>query len=301
VHSGDVLVALDATVERIAATRARARVTELEPQVASIERELEAEDDARENATTAELDAEQELHARVRAAETELAFAEKERAREQASADNGVSPRAMRERAESEYDQRKAGLEAVRHQADALGAAHRERADSRRVRREQLERQNAELTSALGAAQSEASRLYHEVERRTITSPVNGVLGEVVALRPGAVVHAGDLVATVVPDGTLQIVAEYQPAAIGRIAVGQPAHLRLDAFPWTRYGTVAARVAGVGTEVRDGTIHVELAIVAGSLPVRHGMTGTTEIEIEHVSPVQLVLRAIGDRLSWTSP
>ena len=32
-------------------------------------------------------------------------------------------------------------------------------------------------------------------------------------------------------------------AVVGRIRPGQPARLRLEGFPWTQYGTVAATVA----------------------------------------------------------
>jgi len=296
VAAGDVLVALDATREQIAAKRARAHVVELAPQVESIERELAAEDDARRNGAAADLGSEQETLAKVRAAEEALAFAERERAREQLAAANGVSPQATRERAETEAKQRKSALEALQHQADSFAAEHRERTDTRRARREQLDRQHGELVSELAAAQAEVARLDHEIELHTIRTPVAGTLGEIVTLRPGAVLHAGDGIATVVPAGALQVVAEYAPAALGRIAPGQPARVRLDAYPWTRFGTLDARVVRVGSETREGTIRVELAIEHAPVPTRHGLSGTVEIEVERLSPAALALRAIGARL-----
>jgi hypothetical protein len=51
------------------------------------------------------------------------------------------------------------------------------------------------------------------------------------------------------------------PAALGRIQPGQPARLRLDA--------------------------------ALPIPLQHGLPGTVEVEVDHVSPATLVLRTAG--------
>ena len=298
VADGDVLVELDATSERIAADKARARVVALAPQVESLERELAAEDDARLHGGEAAIGAEREVLARLRAAEAELAFAEQDFARESTLASSGASPQEARERAASMVKQRRAALEALEHESESLEAAHRERSDSRRARREQLSRQHGELADQLSSARAESERLTHELARRTIRAPLAGTLGEVVAIRPGAVVQESDVVATVVPDGSLHVVADYGVIAFGRLAVGQPARVRLDGFPWTRYGSVGARVARVATELRDGTIRVELDItdVPATLTVHHGMTGTVDVEVERTSPVSLMLRSIGEDL-----
>ncbi|MGE5186927.1 MAG: HlyD family secretion protein [Acidobacteriota bacterium] len=298
VAAGDVLVDLDATAEQIAAARAHTRIAALEPQLASSERELAAEDAGGRSGAEAELDAEREVDARRRAADAGLALAERDLAREQQLADKGASPREALDRATALVAQRRATFEAVQHEADSLGASHRERDEGRRAHREQLEREHDEIASDLAATRAEAARLDHEVERRTIRAPVAGTLGEVAALRPGAVVHDGDVVASVVPAGQLQVVAEYGAAALGRLAPGQHARLRVDGFPWTRYGTVPATVTRVGSELRDGTIRVELALAGDSpaIPVRHGMTGVVDVEVERASPVALLLRTIGESL-----
>ena len=56
-------------------------------------------------------------------------------------------------------------------------------------------------------------------------------------------------------------------------------------------------------EPRDGWIRVELEIdrpTSFPLPLRHGMSGTLDVEVERVSPAVLVLRAVG-RLLDASP
>ena len=101
--------------------------------------------------------------------------------------------------------------------------------------------------------------------------------------------------------GVLKIVADFlPPAALGRIQPGQPARLRLEGFPWTQYGAVAATVASVASEVRDGWVRVELAVrpdAASPIPLQHGLPGTIEVEVDHVSPAMLVLRTAGSLIT----
>jgi hypothetical protein len=97
--------------------------------------------------------------------------------------------------------------------------------------------------------------------------------------------------------GMLKIMTDFlPPAALGRIQPGQPARLRLDGFPWMQYGAVSATVASVASEVRDGWVRVELAVrpdAAPPIPLQHGLPGTVEVEVDHVSPATLVLRTAG--------
>jgi len=89
------------------------------------------------------------------------------------------------------------------------------------------------------------------------------------------------------------------------IQPGQTAQLKLDGYPWTIYGTVPAKVTRVGTEpgivatpeAIPGTVRVELDIETPSDPriqLQHGLTATVEIEVARVSPVALLMRAIGE-------
>jgi membrane fusion protein (multidrug efflux system) len=299
VADGDPLVELDATGERIAADKARARVAALVPELASIEQELAAEQDARRDGGDAERDAEREVEDRLHAAQATLASAQRELAREVHLAETGATRISDRDKAETLVAERSAAVAELEHELRAAGASHRAAGSGRRAHFEQLSRQRSELVDELSAQRAEVERLAHEVERRIIRAPIAGALGEVAALRPGAVVRAGDVIATVVPPGRLHVVAEYSAVALGRLALGQRARIRLDGFPWTRYGTVPARVARVGSELRDGAIRVELELTDDrpTLPVQHGMTCAVDIEVERTSPASLLLRMIGESLN----
>jgi hypothetical protein len=105
----------------------------------------------------------------------------------------------------------------------------------------------------------------------------------------------------VVPTGDVKVVADFLPAsAIGRVRVGQHARVRLDGYPWIEYGTLAATVSGVGSELRGGRIRIELAVArdpSSPLPLEHGLPGVAEIEVERATPATLVSRAVGKMLA----
>jgi membrane fusion protein (multidrug efflux system) len=136
------------------------------------------------------------------------------------------------------------------------------------------------------------------VERRKIRAPVTGRLGECAVLRPGSHISEGQQLGVILPSGRLQITAEFQPsAALGKLRPGERATMRLEGFPWAQYGTVAAQVVQVASEIRDGKVRVELAVnghPAARIPLQHGLPGTVEVEIERISPVALLLRSAGD-------
>ena len=175
-------------------------------------------------------------------------------------------------------------------------------------RRSSIELQRTQLLKAQGESKAIAAninRLEYEIYRHTIRATVSGSIGSVNALREGSVVEEGQILGTIVPEGDLQIVADFPPAAVfGRIHTGQSARLRLDGFPWSQYGSVEGIVTCVGSAAHDGRVRVELAMVAPEsnplIPKEHGLPGTLEIEVDRVSPVTLMLRAAGRRLARPS-
>ncbi len=119
----------------------------------------------------------------------------------------------------------------------------------------------------------------------------------------GSFVQQGDRIGAIVPEGKVRIVAYFHPGeALGRVRAGQPAKMRLQGFPWSQFGSIAARVKRVAGEVREGLVFVELApdhSAATTIPVQHGLPGAVEVEVERVSPVSLVLRIAGKRFGWS--
>lgn len=300
VRQGDVLLELDATDTRLLLDEVDARTAGLQGQIAALRAEVAARELAiaeSERAGKANLSEAAALQAES-ATVAGLAAQEGERAEKLYQA--GVVAEAERSRARASVEQSRALATArARRLAVVETEARRELAD-RKAEKANLERMLAGLQAELQAAEVEQAKLREQLARHVVRAPVAGVLGQVQAPRLGSMVETGQTVAVITPEGGLAIVADFAPVdVVGRVRVGQPARMRADGFAWTQYGTLAARVAAVSGEAEGGLVRVTLAISEPErtpIPLRHGVTGAVEIEIEQVSPATLVLRAAGGLL-----
>jgi membrane fusion protein (multidrug efflux system) len=135
------------------------------------------------------------------------------------------------------------------------------------------------------------------VDERLIRAPVTGRLGRVSGHQVGSFVEEGARLGDLVPANAARAVAYFPLAALGRLRPGQPARIRLEAFPWTQFGVLRGRVERVATESSEGRLRAELLLDAAEgasgPPAEHGLVGTAEVEVERVSPLTLVVRAAG--------
>lgn len=85
--------------------------------------------------------------------------------------------------------------------------------------------------------------------RHRIAAPVDGVVQGVGELAEGSFVQRGDRLMAVVPaDGGLEIRAYVRNRDVGFVKAGQRAIVKIDAFPFTRYGTTEGVVEGVSPD-----------------------------------------------------
>jgi HlyD family secretion protein/adhesin transport system membrane fusion protein len=116
----------------------------------------------------------------------------------------------------------------------------------------------AELGSAaLDEARTEAARIAQEIaeteaaigrledraERVLLRAPSAGVVRGLAVTRPGTVLAPGALIAEVLPaDATLVVEARITPRDIGFVSPGQPVTVKVQAFDFSRFGTVEGQV-----------------------------------------------------------
>lgn len=298
VRAGDLLFELDSAVEQRRLGSARTRLAALGPRIAETQKELDATLAAIRAESQTGLTAVQEARARAREArlQTQLANSEAQRF----SKLEGHVAEIEVERAATTAQMRQASADASKLDVQRL-------IDDRRARVRSGEARAAALRVTLVTLQGEqqtlsasAAELEEIIEKRHIRAPSSGLIGELPPLHPGSYVAEGAKLATVLPNTDLILVAEFDPAsALGRIKLAQSAQLRLTGFPWLEYGVVPARVTQVASEVRDGTVRVELALLRDSrplIPYQHGLPGTVEVQVERTSPAKLLLRSLGRRL-----
>ena len=133
-----------------------------------------------------------------------------------------------------------------------------------------------------------------------ITAPVDGEVQDIGELAEGSFVQRGDRLMAVVPaGGGLEVRAWIRNRDVGFVAAGQTAIVKIDAFPFTRYGTTEGVVEGVsldavgegGSGAPDGTpdeftagylarialTRPALEIDGAVVPLRPGMRAAVDI------------------------
>lgn len=301
VQAGDVLVELDANPEHLQIQEQRARRSVLDPQLESLHAEIEAALQARAQEGEASLSALAEGRARIREAEASARFTENDLLRYKQLFELGAKSERDYARAQSEAQRSVANVESLQQAVARLEREQLTRESDRDAKIRGLRAEISRLEGKKTTTTAVLDRLQYDVEKRRIRAPVSGRLGAITTLRAGAVLHEGDPVGTIVPAGTLKIVAEFPPeAALGRIRPGQAARLRLKGFPWAQYGSIGARVTTVANEIRDGKVRVECELASKAvtlIPEEHGLPGSIEIEVERISPARMALRAAGEMLT----
>jgi len=87
------------------------------------------------------------------------------------------------------------------------------------------------------------------LEHKTLVSPIDGIVQAVSVTTIGQVVTTGQELMRLVPDNApLEIEAYVENKDIAFIQQGQEAIVKVEAFPFTRYGTVSGQVTHVAAD-----------------------------------------------------
>ena len=84
---------------------------------------------------------------------------------------------------------------------------------------------------------------------QALRAPVTGIVGQLAVHTEGGVVEATKPIMTVVPsDGKMVAEVKLLNRDAGFVSPGQPVAMKLDAFPFSRYGTISGRVLSVSPD-----------------------------------------------------
>ena len=108
----------------------------------------------------------------------------------------------------------------------------------------------------LAAAETKAASLAQEVVKagqrtgqQTLTAPINGVVQQLAVHTVGGVVTPAQQLMVVVPHGhQLEAEAWVENKDIGFVKAGQPVEIKVEAFPFTRYGVIGGRLVSVSND-----------------------------------------------------
>lgn len=141
-------------------------------------------------------------------------------------------------------------------------------------------------------------------DQRLIRAPYAAVILRLPARTVGSVVERADVLAVLARnDSPLKARLSLPDHALARLRPQQPVQLQLDAFPYQRHGSVAARLDWISpAAIRDDStrgFRADALPRASQLALQAGMQGTARIEIERRTLFQRALdplRGLHDRM-----
>ncbi|MBR1153694.1 HlyD family type I secretion periplasmic adaptor subunit [Bradyrhizobium sp. JYMT SZCCT0428] len=91
-----------------------------------------------------------------------------------------------------------------------------------------------------------------KLTRTKLYAPADGIVQQVAVTTVGQVVTTGQQLMTIVPnDGRFQVEVYVANTDIGFVKVGQDAVIKLDTFPFTRFGSLHGKVTRIATDAID--------------------------------------------------
>ena len=131
----------------------------------------------------------------------------------------------------------------------------------------------AEQSQKLAEIERKRDRLVQELikaqwktDRTQLKAPIAGTVQQLAVTTLGQVVSSGQSLLTLVPrDAPIEVEVMIANKDIGFVEAGQPAVVKIEAFPFTRYGTIAGEVAKVSRDAvdeRDATTLSDAATAA---------------------------------------
>ena len=106
-----------------------------------------------------------------------------------------------------------------------------------------------EALATMEQARLELRSASLRAERNRLRAPVNGTVHRLSVHTVGGVVRAAEPLMAIVPEGVaLEVEVSVLNRDIGFIEVGQPVEVKVEAFPFTRYGLVEGEVAHLSAD-----------------------------------------------------
>jgi hemolysin D len=191
--------------------------------------------------------------------------------------------------------------------AEAMAEQHLASIDAT-FRREALDAFNeADATARL--RQEELTIAEDRNSRTTLTAPASGIVQQLQVHTVGAVLRPADSLLVIVPDGsTLVVDAMVLNRDAGFVREGQPVRVKLEAFPFTRYGVIDGRLTFMSRDaVQDEHLglvfpaRVELqqfsiTVDRRVMPLTAGLAATAEIRTGRRRIIEFLLSPLQRRV-----
>lgn len=136
-----------------------------------------------------------------------------------------------------------------------------------------------------------------------LRSPVDGIVQQLAVHTRGGVVQPAETLMLVVPrEGQLVVDARVSSRDVGFVRAGQPVRIKVDAFPFTDYGTVEGVLENLSPDAIEdeeaGLVYAARVRIAqrGRLPLGPGMSVSAEVRTGRRRVIQYLLSPIVTRV-----
>ena len=152
-------------------------------------------------------------------------------------------------RAEKELNEQRKLAEQIQ---DSLKEAERNLEALRKERERSILGEIIDKERTISVLEGEFTKATRRSQLERLYSPVNGTVHGLATHTIGGVVTSAQPIITIVPDGTpLVVEAMALNQDIGFIHPGQKAELKLDTFPFQKYGTIEAELSYVSPDAQE--------------------------------------------------
>jgi hemolysin D len=184
--------------------------------------------------------------------------------------------------------------ERLKESKSALKATELARSQSQA---EYISRVSAEMMDAqrrMQTGRQEFLKASYREAYQVLTAPISGTVQQLAVNTVGGVVNASQGLMTVVPkEGGIEVETKVLNKDIGFLQVGMPVAVKLDAFEFTKYGSLDGTVQWVGADaIKDEQLgqifpvrivlkqnHLPVAVQGSHPEIRIGMSVTADVAI----------------------
>ena len=111
----------------------------------------------------------------------------------------------------------------------------------------QLLKMEQESLSEMSELERQLVEVQDTLSKEILSSPVDGLVFGLVPSSPGYATSAGETLVNVVPGGVLEAKIFVTNRDVGFLKKGMEAQVRVDAFPYTQFGSIPGTLKSVGT------------------------------------------------------
>jgi hemolysin D len=167
------------------------------------------------------------------------------------SSGNYVARNDYLEKEQNAISQRQELAAQVSHSNELQAAIDEQRNEIKTIaatfRRTQLD-DLGKAQAVLSQASNDQTKAQVRQALMRLVAPVSGTVQQLSVHTVGGVVTTAQPILEIVPDDTLEIEARLENKDIGFVEVGQPAVVKIDAFPYTRFGYLKGTVEDVSND-----------------------------------------------------